>query len=85
MSKLLTPENLAKDEFERRKKHFLVDMDALGKKYDIQVMPVLEAQKATDSKTQDPYLVYVPKFNIIDRKSLNSEAPKKTQDAKKEG
>ena len=83
MSKLITPDSLAQDDFEKRKKAFLYDVDALGKKYQISVHAVLEPQKATNADSQQEYMVYVPKINIADRKTSNPQAPEKPQEPKK--
>lgn len=79
----LTPEALAKANFDRRKKAFLAEVDLLGAKYELLVHAVLEPQKATNPETKQESLVYVPKINIADRKKLASEAPEKPQEPKK--
>jgi hypothetical protein len=82
MPKLLTPENLAEDNFKRRKKAFLAEVDLLGAKYEIFVHAILEAQKATNPDTKIEQIVYVPRINILDRKGLK-DSPTKTPDEPK--
>ena len=86
MAKLLTSENLAKENFEKRKKAFLAEVDLLGTKYEIFVSAFLEQQVATDKESNQQTLVYVPKINIQDRKNLPTQSPdepKKEQEAPK--
>lgn len=84
MAKLFTPENLAKENFEKRKKAFLAEVDLLGTKYEIYVHAIIEAQNATNPDTKETTLVYVPKINIVDRRNIDTKAPDEPKETPKE-